>query len=243
MFRRLADKRDQPMNALVLAQFLGSADRRKFTEAIEICDRIWAEVPVVAVAEVAVSILNELPPNSREFNQVERRLDEAMKKAPDNAELMVAMANLRNFQGQYEKAEELYRAALVKNPRQGTALNNLAWIIALRSGKSAEAIELINRAMEVVGNEAGLIDTRGVAHLARKQPSSYELAIKDFETVASENPDSASAYFHLAQAYAAAGKRKEANEAWQKAKKNKLSIQVLHPLERPAYEQLSRELN
>ena len=48
-------------------------------------------------------------------------------------------------------------------------------------------------------------------------------------------------YFHLAQAHALAGRRKDAAQAWKKAHALGLSPRDLHPLERAAYDRLAAQ--
>ena len=93
-----------------------------------------------------------------------------------------------------------------------------------------------------VGTDPGLLDTRGVANLALKQSNANEQAIKDLESATTEAASS-TILFHLAQAYAAAGRRADATQAWRRAKLLGISAEVLHPLERPAYNQMAREFN
>ncbi len=239
LIRRNAEATGKPLDTLVLAQFF--VDRGRFVEAIETCDRIWADVPPLEVANVALSALAEIRGAGALFERVERRLHESMKKAPDIAGLVAALAAVRNFQGRFDESEQLYRRTLEMDPKQITALNNLAWLLALRGERAAEAMELLNRAAQITGIDAGLLDTRGVARLATKSGNDVELAIKDLESASAESPGPA-VYFHLAQAYLAANRRERALEAWKRAKLHGVSADVLHPLERAAFNQLAGDL-
>jgi tetratricopeptide (TPR) repeat protein len=239
LFRLAAERSRRPRESLLLAQFL--IGRKRYAEALQICERVWTDAPPVAVAEVAIIALSEAPPDPQQFDRIERRLAESSKNNPEVVELLVALATVRNFQGRYDEAESLYRNAIAKNPRQGTALNNLAWLLALR-GKGTEALELVRQATDSVGTDPGLLDTRGVANLALKQSNANEQAIKDLESATTEAASS-TILFHLAQAYAAAGRRADATQAWRRAKLLGISAEVLHPLERPAYNQMAREFN
>jgi cellulose synthase operon protein C len=51
------------------------------------------------------------------------------------------LAHVKNLQGRYDEAETLYRQAVEKNPRDTTALNNLAYLLALRGGRADEALQ------------------------------------------------------------------------------------------------------
>ena len=65
-------------------------------------------------------------------------------------------------QGKNSEAVAEYREALRLQPDSIAALNNLAWMIAHQKGRGTEALELINRAIEVMGPHPSLLDTRGV---------------------------------------------------------------------------------
>jgi regulator of sirC expression with transglutaminase-like and TPR domain len=118
------------------------------------------------------------------------------------------------------------------------ALNNLAWLLALREPHTGEALDLIGRAIELVGPEAGLLDTRAMVYL---KTGRSELAIRDLEAVLGATP-TASAYFHLAQAQHLARNRAAAAVALRKARDMGLVAERIDPLERPAYERLQAAL-
>jgi tetratricopeptide (TPR) repeat protein len=149
----------------------------------------------------------------------------------------VHLAVLRNLQGRYPEAEALYRkVAAGADPKAAAmALNNLAWLLALKDGKTAEALELVKRAMEQVGPEPGLLDTRAVVYLKMGQG---DQAVKDLEAALADR-EMPSAYFHLAQAHQLAGNRFAAAVAWRKAAALGLTADGLDPLERAAYDQLA----
>src|SRR5207244_5954793 len=107
-------------------------------------------------------------------------------------------------------------------------------------GSGDEALALANRAFEAVGAEPSLLDTRAVAYLALGRRDAAELAVRDLESVAAEAP-SATTYFHLARAQALAGHRSEARRAWEAAARLGLRPDRLHALERPIYQQFTRE--
>jgi Tfp pilus assembly protein PilF len=58
-------------------------------------------------------------------------------------------------------AEKDYRAALAAAPRFGAAANNLAWLLATRLGRAAEARPFAETAARVLPRSAQALDTRG----------------------------------------------------------------------------------
>ena len=94
------------------------------------------------------------------------------------------------------------------------ALNNLAWMIAIKQeGKGAEALQMLDRAIDVAGPPRPLLDTRAVIHMKMGRS---DLAISDLEAAIADNPI-APMYFHLAQAFLMANRRDDAQAALQDA--------------------------
>jgi tetratricopeptide (TPR) repeat protein len=243
VYQEAANRPENPAGALALADFL--ARQKRFPEALDQCDRAWATADPVLVADVCLQVFSEAPADPRRYEQVEARLQAALAKAPDRAELLAAQATLRNFQGRYADAIDLYRRALAKDGRNVTALNNLACLLILTGGRGPAAEEAVQRAEEaakVVGDNPSLLDTKAMAYLSRGTGKDFEQAVAELKKVTAAAP-TAAAYFHLAQAYNRAGQRQEAGKAWEEAKKLGLSPDGLHPLERPVYEDLKKQLH
>jgi tetratricopeptide (TPR) repeat protein len=244
VYREAANRPEAPAGALALADFL--ARQKKFPEALDQCDQAWATADPVLVADVCLQALSQAPAEPRRYDQVDARLQAALTKAPDRAELLVAQATLRNFQGRYADAIDLYRRALAKDGRNITALNNLACLLILTGGRGPAAEEAVQRAEEaakILGDDPSLLDTKAMAYLSRGTGKDFEQAVADLKKVTTATPASATAFFHLAQAYARSGHKQEAAKAWEEAKKLGLDPKGLHPLERPGYEELKKQLN
>jgi tetratricopeptide (TPR) repeat protein len=122
-------------------------------------------------------------------------------------------------------------------------MNNLAWLLAVREHKGAEALSLLNRALEITGPDANFLDTLGTVELSLGKA---QLAATHFEQALAQTP-SVTRYFHLAQARMMDGDRKLAEQAWRKSRelspKGKLFPPSIHPLERPEYARLRDEFD
>jgi tetratricopeptide (TPR) repeat protein len=226
--------RKRPEDVLTLAQFL--IRRGDPSKALAECNDAWSRCPPVAVAETCLAALAAMPPDASAVDRVAAHVDAARAKSPEDVSLLAALAAVRNFQGRFDQSIELYRSILEKDARQVTALNNLAWLLALKGGHADEALKLVESAVKISGPNPDLLDTRAVAYLAMTPPVAMA-AVKDLKDVVKDAP-SPTAYFHLAQAQLQAGQRKEALDAWRKANDMRLDPQILHPRERAAYDQL-----
>lgn len=154
------------------------------------------------------------------------------------AVLLWVAGRLRDVQGKYDEAEAHYREALKIDAAYVPALNELAWLLALRGQKTEEARELIEKAVKLVGPQPSFLDTRAVVELAQSQP---EKALADMQTVIDAQP-APNRYFHLALAQHKLGRADEAAESFKKARAMQLAPGSLHALERPAYDELARSV-
>jgi tetratricopeptide (TPR) repeat protein len=234
--RDFVSRSPQPEAALVLVGFL--ARHGRLPEALDVCQRAEATCPPAAVIAAGVAALAAAPFDEAQARRVELRLERALRTEPRSAPLLFQLANLRSLQGRYQEAEALYRQSSQSDTSDSGPLNNLAWLLTLKEGKTAEALALIEQAIQRDGPAPHLLDTRAVIRLRAGQSAP---AIQDLEEAIALAP-SAARYFHLAQAYWQAKDRVAAAEAMRQAKAEKLSIDVLHPLERPDYQKLLDEL-
>ena len=144
------------------------------------------------------------------------------------------------MQKRYDEAEALLREMLHSDPNHVKALNNLAWLLALRDGgKSREALELVNRAIGIEGATSSLVDTRAVALIRSGQLDQAAQELRDAQAV---DPKNLSLTLHLAWAYHEAGKMEEARKAFQQAQELGLKPDKRDPLERSMIDRLRRQL-
>jgi tetratricopeptide (TPR) repeat protein len=237
MYRAAVKESNKPQSIFDLVHFLRR--RHRYQEALDLCDQSWQSCPPEAALQASLFVLAEAKPSVAQFARVDARLQAAIGKNPKSATLLLGLAALRNFEGRYEDAETVYRRILQADPSSATALNNLAWLLSLRKGKEQEALSLIENALSIAGPKANILDTRATIYLAMGRTNA---ALKDLEEIVLELP-TATTYFHLTQARHLAGQRKEASDAWKKAKELGLGQDSLTPLERPIYQQLSSELD
>ena len=140
IYARLVDLTKRPEATLAFAEYLGRRGRTH--EAIDLCDGAWKTSPAEAVAKTSVTVLQAAKGSVGETPDVRRVdtwLSEALRKAPEDPNLLITVAVLRGLQGRYDEAESTYRGVLRHDPKNVLALNNLAWLLAVKYGKGAEA--------------------------------------------------------------------------------------------------------
>ena len=108
-----------------------------------------------------------------------------LQRDAQSVPLLVAKAILRDFEGQYDAAETIYRDILAKEPDNPTVLNNLAVLLSLQDKNVDEASKLIDLAIQKVGPTPGLLDSRAMVRMAMGKP---ELALADLRQAIKKGP-------------------------------------------------------
>jgi len=230
-YRKWMSAATDPQRMLALASFLGRHDRKD--EALDLCERAARAGAIESAAGVAVEMLRPRQNlHDRQCQRVEHLLLEAGKKNPASPLPVLELAELRDLQQRYAESEECYRRVLQMNENNVMGLNNLAWMLAVRGGNLVEARQLIDRAMTLAGELGHLLDTRAIILI--KQGAVKE-AQNDLGKALQEE-ETASRYFHLAQAQQQ--NRKTAIDSLRKARDLHLARSKIHPLEFKGYDQL-----
>ena len=108
------------------------------------------------------------------------------------------------------------RQVLESQPDDAEALNNLAWVLAMRDQvQVCEALALINRALELNDADPSLVDTRAVILIRSGQ---NDRALEQLRSVYQQNPHDPGVAFHMAWAYRASVDLDSARAKLQEAK-------------------------
>jgi tetratricopeptide (TPR) repeat protein len=226
-----------PRAPLELAMFYGR--RNRVVEALPICESISASVPVSEVADVVVTVLYLAKSRSPEDIARAYQWVEAMAAKTPGQPLFRQLGDIRNLQEDYAAAIDLYRRAIAANPKDAQSLNNLAFLLSALEKKHDEALKLIEQARRAAGpDNPNLLDTKAIILLNKGE---FVAARQPLERILAVTPN-AVAYFHLAQVEDAAERDLEARVAWKHAADLGFKRDDLHPLERPGFDQLAREL-
>jgi predicted Zn-dependent protease len=224
---------------LVLASFLARHDRAK--EAVTILDDAWETCRPELVVSSALPLFVAPSADQDIRRKVEMWVTEAIRMSPAAAaSLRPELAAIYGMQERLDDAELLLRDILRGDPNHVKALAHLAWILALRDQRKAgEALELIDRAIDVEGKTCLLVDTRAVALIRSGQPNRAAQELRDAQAADPINPSLA---LHLAWAYQEAGESDLARVAFQQARALGLKPDVRDPLERSFIDRLRHQL-
>src|SRR5262249_12287438 len=195
--------------------------QKKFSDAYELCEKQWAEgkhqpellgAPSVGVLQVWKDA------SDAQVRAVEKHLEKAVAKAVEEkkstALLRLQLSQMHDKRGQYDQSVEQLRKVLEEQPNNVVALNNLAWMLATRSGEAEKALAHVEKAIAGMGRRADLLDTRAMVRLALKEPGK---AVEDLKEALEEGA-TASRLFRLARAHHENRETDKARAALQKAK-------------------------
>jgi Tfp pilus assembly protein PilF len=202
--------------------------QKEYDRALELMERAWrTKCPPEALAGQHVSLLRAANLHGEPADRAERLMREALTAAPRSTGLLFALAGLEDLRGRFEEAEGYYRRVIVADGNDVRALNNLAWLLALRGRKGAEALPLIQRAIDVYGPRPDLLDTRALVYLALERP---DRARVDLKAAIADTP-TATRYLHLARVCQMTDDADGAAAALKEAKALGLRRSQLHPVE------------
>jgi tetratricopeptide (TPR) repeat protein len=180
-----------------------------------------------AEARAALAAAKAAGPNSvgsdldiARMDLLENKTDEAkgilsalLARDSGNSAAGMMMAEVQIKNGNPAAAIDQYRKILGKTPRDSSALNNLAYLLADRNEQLDEALKYAQQAKELAPYDSGIDDTIGWVHYRK---GLYPTAVKYFEAATSKRPTAAGKY-HLAMAYLKMGDRRRGTETLNQA--------------------------
>jgi tetratricopeptide (TPR) repeat protein len=177
--------------------------------------------------------------------EVERIVRSALRDDPESARRLVLEAEMLEVQEKFDESIAAYQKLLARDDVptlvRATALNNLAFILALKS-KTPEDLELalnsVNEAIELIGPISDILDTRALVYLKQQQ---YPLAAEDMKQAVRMNP-TASKYYHLAAALLGAGDEEGAAAAWKQAQAEGIGPDAVSKLEQQDLEGFTKKI-
>jgi tetratricopeptide (TPR) repeat protein len=220
---------------MFLAGFL--ARHGKTQEALAIVSDRWADSNPAAIAQ-ALSVIGSGKSSPSQIQQAEGIFKDALKKFDRATPLLLGIAVLCANSDRDDEAEIYYREVIAKDPNNAEALNNLAGLLSHQPNRLEEAMQLVNRAIDVAGPMSAILDTRAVIFLVGKKP---DRAMPDITTALADNLTPIH-LFHQAWAYYQLGRRGEATDILAQAEKAGLTASSLDSHERPIYSAMRDDL-
>jgi tetratricopeptide (TPR) repeat protein len=235
----IAQDTKRPERVLALAIFLAS-QKERVAEAMDLFARARASCSPEQVAIAALSVYDAPAVSESQRKAVQGWLADACQKRPDLVVLSNKLAAIWIREGRFGEAEEMYRRILNSHPQNPEALNNLSWLLALRDPPNTdEAIKMINRAIDLQGPTASLLDTHAVILIRADRDKEAIVQLNEARQVDPKNPN---VPLHIAWAQQKTGDRSEAQRAFRKAVELGWRADRSDPLERAHIEKLRQDL-
>src|SRR5262249_17951761 len=142
--------------------------QKKAEKALAVCENAWSSLPPANAAQLCMTALAAMRQDEEVIEQVDAQLARARARHPADAALASASGHLRAVQAsasghlrtvqvRLKEAEAFYAQALKANPKDILAMNNLAWVLAPQKGRAREAVELIDKAIDLTGPRPWLL--------------------------------------------------------------------------------------
>lgn len=157
----------------------------------------------------------ELLRSARRYPQAMEVFNTALGIVPGNSDLLYARALVAEKLGRIDILEADIGAILKTEPDNAHALNALGFTLADQTERYEEAYGYIKRAIEIMPDDAAIIDSWGWVHY---RLGDYEKAISLLRKALSRFEDAEIAA-HLGEVLWVSGNQQEAREIWQRALK------------------------
>ena len=128
-------------------------------------------------------------------------------------EALMVKAALQDGSGDLEGAVKTFADVVEIDPQNVRALNNLAYILADRLDRAAEAVPYAEQLHENAGENANILDTVGWVYHKAGRTRQAEAALQDALRIA---PDNLAARYHLGVVYADTNQKALAERAFRK---------------------------
>jgi tetratricopeptide (TPR) repeat protein len=147
------------------------------------------------------------------LDELERLLRKAAELNPRSSVAPLMLARLLREMVRPDDAEAAFRSALAAQPGNPSILNALAYFNADRGVKVAEALELADRALRLVPENANILDTKGWVLFRLGRLDEAERILRE----SLRQREDADVLEHLGDVLAARGQKAAAQETWRRA--------------------------
>ena len=205
----LAKNPNQPRMTRLRAQALSKGG--KTAEALQLMEAGAARNP--ASREFVIGLADLYSDQKRPGDAV-RMLEQARKTFGDDEVLTMRMATAYEAGGKLVEAERELRRLMAEDPLNANALNSLSYLLADRSTRLLEAVELAQRAVKIEPGNPSYLDTLGWALFKQGKADEAEVPLAKAAGVLAAN---SVIQDHHGDVLARRGRHAEAVAAWERA--------------------------
>lgn len=212
----------------------------RWSEAVELCRQAAESDKSARPALVALACLSSSEVTDERVADCEPLIQAALRGNRQHADLHYSLGVVRVIQERTADAIAEFRQVVKINPRHVPAMNNLALLLAEDKAQQAEAIRVIDRAIDQAGLTADLLDTKGTILLLAGRAAE---AVRLLEMATQGRNVDPRFEFHLALAYFDQGQLEKAGVRFEQAMAGGLEKQILTRWDQQQLDQLRRKLN
>ncbi len=150
----------------------------------------------------------------KDYKQVVARAREALARLGNAPDVEFSLAAGLERSGAWDDAVTTFRDLIKRAPDNAAALNYLGYMFADKDVKLNEALELVNKAVELEPTSGAYLDSLGWVYF---RLGNLDLAEKNLSHAVRLEPFDATVQEHLGDLYKARGERQRAEAAYRKA--------------------------
>ena len=173
-----------------------SSDREVYLTMAQVYSQAKRYPEAVAAAEKALSLSTK--PDDQEYPHF-------------------VLGSIYERQKKYDLAEGQFRQVLTTDPLNAAACNYLGYMLADRGVRLDESVKYIQKAVELEPNNGAYLDSLGWAYYKMNR---FDLAVPHLEKAARLISSDPTILEHLGHLYLQLGRKRDAEEAWERALKN-----------------------
>ncbi|MBN1917659.1 MAG: tetratricopeptide repeat protein [Verrucomicrobia bacterium] len=141
-------------------------------------------------------------------------LTKQVELEPDSVTVRISLAAGFDAIGRSDEAIRVYKEAVALDAKSATALNNLAYTMAVQGVDLDEALELVTRALELEPDNGTFADTLGWIYYKQNKAKD---ALRELERAVELGPASGEILDHVGDVHLKLGDKTKAIEWWNKA--------------------------
>jgi tetratricopeptide (TPR) repeat protein len=168
--------------------------------------------------EIQLSIA-QVYSQAKRFTEAEAAARKALELSPkpdDQEYPYFVLGSIYERQKRFDQAEEQFKKVLAVNPTNAAAANYLGYMLADRGVRLEESVKYIKKAVDLEPNNGAYLDSLGWAYYKMNR---YDLAAPHLEKAARLVSNDPTIHEHLGHLYMRLGKKRQAQEEWERALK------------------------
>ena len=189
-------------------------DMNRTVEAIRFLEQHHRQSPAdIDITSYLASFYQE----SNRYDIAVSMLERALKETPQNTTLLFKLGAVLDTAGQRQESIEIMNTIISLDPKHASALNYLGYTYAEMGIHLDQALELVQRALEIRPEDGYIMDSLGWVYYKKQ---AYDKAVFYLEKAVELSNYETVIAAHLADAYLKTGERKKAVAMYKKALEN-----------------------